>query len=139
MSAIMILNAQRVNAQSSPVAPASMSSDVPSQDPSDYEANGSVGESGALGYLFGADPFEWVPTHLEQTSDAPLVDVSTAEAMKYDSVEPELSVGVDPHHVQTVEAKPAAGFNLAANLRDQVASFMNRDSLFAGGGDHVGE
>lgn len=137
MSGIMILNAQKVNADTSPVAPAPMSSDVPDQGPNDYEANGALGESGGLGYLFGGDPFEWVPTHLEQTSDAPLVDVSTNEAMKYDNVEPDL--GADPDHVQTVTAKPASGFRFAQNVKDQVASFMTRDSLFAGGGSDGGE
>lgn len=127
----MILNAQRVNATNSPVAPAPMSSDVPEMAANDYERDDTSGSYGNLGSLFGGDPFEWVPTHLEQTSDAPLVDVSTNEAMKYDQVEPDL--GTDPNHVQEVAAKPAGGFNFAQNVKDQVASFMSRGSIFDGG------
>lgn len=134
-----MLNASKVHADTSPVAPASLPSDTPEQGPNPFEALGTMSDVGGLGFLFDHDPFEWAPAPL-QTQTSPAGDVNANQEALYQIGEGQVDTIVpqnDPYQAQVVAPQPARGWSFTDTLRKEVTTFQGRvqEMLSGGSGD----
>lgn len=126
MSGLLTLNSEKVEADTSPVAPASIQSSVPDPSANPYEMLGTLSDVGELGFLFGHDPVEFAPSAI-QSSPEPTIEAGTMEAMKAAdegtfTTHPQNA----PGHQILVEQKDPSGWSFSDTMRNEVASFQQR-------------
>ena len=124
---LLALNATKVNADTSPVAPASLPSDTPSQSANPYEAVGTLSDVGALGYLFDHSPIEWAPAPLEGTSPASEIEVSAETASAGGQTLKDTSTPQpQPGNSSVPAATPSGAWKFSDTLKKEVATFQGR-------------
>ena len=123
-----MLNSSSVDADNSPVAPASLPSPYVDQSATPYEFFGTMSDVGSqLGAIFGHDPLEWVPTPLEGTSAAPDVDISNEAAMQIADYQAKtIRPQSDPGYVTEEAFTSEGGWSFKQTMVKEVGAFQGR-------------
>ena len=123
---LLSLNAEKVSADTSPVAPAALPSQVPDQSPNPVEYFRTLSDVGELGYLFDHNPAEWAPAPLEGgSSPASLIEANAQDVAEVgptlvDTSSPQPS----PTYVTEEAFSSAGGWKFKDTIRKEVGSFQ---------------